>query len=253
MSRALLTLLVLGLVVVGAAFWAGCSPAHVNPLDPQSDAYNPVQPDLTQDFVTRVRSVHIAHSSGPETYSVLAEAWSEGTATADSVWVTYLNGPALQLRITQGVWSARLAASYLGDPYLGGIVGKPFGFVVRLNNDSVFRREPLYVFRVIEDTPEILSPIHGQVAGAHPDLQWTAFSGHFPFHYLVSVVEPMEPPYLETLVWTSDNIDSTRTGITVGDSLEDGAYYWTLTVADPFENWSRSVEGTFTVTAGDLP
>lgn len=244
----------LALILCGLLCLCACSPAHVNPLDPESRIIYPLPSDLPSSCTTRVRSVHIAHSTGAETYSVLAEAWSDGSLIMDSVWVTYVDGPALELRLTtDNVWSARMAASYFGDPYLGGVIGQPFGFMVRLSNDSIYRREPVYLFRVIETTPEIISPIHGQTVGAHPDLEWAPFTATFPFHFLVTVVEPFEPPFYETIVWTSGNMDSTRTGITVGDSLSDGQYYWTLTVADPFDNWARSTEGTFTVTAGGLP
>jgi hypothetical protein len=238
------------LVSLCILFLAGCSPAHVNPLDPQSGLPYPLPPDLPSAFTTRVRSVHIAHGSGAETYSVLAEAWSDGSVSVDSVQVTYQDRTPLDLRLTTtNIWTARMAASYFNDPFLGGVIGQPFGFIVRLHNDSVYRREPVYLFRVIETTPQIESPMHAQVIGPRPDLIWQPYSADFPFHFLVTVVVPAEPPLYESIAWESGVLDSTRTSVTVGDSLADGPYYWTLTVTDPFENISRSVEGTFAVSA----
>ena len=42
----------------------------------------------------------------------------------------------------------------------------------------------------------------------------------------------------ETIVWTSDLLSSDEIEVQVDDSLDDGDYYWTLSMIDSFENSS---------------
>ncbi|MDD5088199.1 MAG: hypothetical protein PHI18_05310 [bacterium] len=177
---------------------------------------------------------------------MLCEAWSEETGRIDTAWLAYRDFPAVGMRLSmQNVWSASLTASYFGDPQLGSVVGQPFRFVLDVTADSLYAIEPVYLFRVIEQTPALISPRNSETTGPLPILRWEHFAANFPFHFRVTVV--LRAGEYEAIIWQRDEVSEDALQIAVEDSLDDGSYYWTLHVVDAFENTSRSKEGLFVV------
>lgn len=192
------------------------------------------------------------NASSQDIYSVMTEAWSSEQDLIDSVWVAYRETEPVSLRLTpQGIWSARFSASYLHDPQLGGVVGQPFAFSVLSKEDSIYELSTAYLFRVIESTPVLIEPRAADTVSAFPELRWAPFTASFPFTYLVSVVKP--DTGFEVMVWATEPLDADSNRVTVGDSLDNATYYWTLTVLDVFENSSRSKEGYFVVNQPGQP
>ncbi len=250
MKKCLAIVILAGIIVIAI----GCSAPHDNPLDPKSDYYvPPIPPYIPPGIEARVRSVHISRNfPTTDSYSLIVEAWSDEPAAIDSVWITYQNQPRVALSwTTQGFWAALFSASYFGDPRLGSVIGQPFVFTFRTTEDSLHTEGPAYLFRVIEDTPQLISPIHGSTESPFPLLSWEPYEAGFPFDYQAVVILTVEQQF-ETIVWTSELLSSTETEVQVDDSLVNGDYYWTLSMIDSFENSSRSKEGEFTVVESDF-
>ncbi len=93
------------------------------------------------------------------------------------------------------------------------------------------------------------APRGNDTTSAFPELAWQRFTTSFPFTYVVTVLDQE----FEAVFWIADSLQPDTTRVIVTDSLEDGDYYWTLTVQDVFENTSRSKEGEFIVFHGVLP
>lgn len=237
-----------------ALLCSGCPPAHVNPLDPESDHYiPPVDPVHPPAYNARVRSMHISRTiPNTDTYSVLCEIWSEGQSRIDTAWVNYLDWQAAGMRENlSSVWAVSLTSSYFQDPHLGSVIGQPFTFHFRGANDTVYSAGPVYLFRVIETTPVLISPRDGQTTSAFPALEWETFITSYPITFRVEVV--LKEIGFEGIVWSRSGIAAAETRLIVTDSLADGNHYWTLFVEDPFGNISRSKEGYFEVQGEVIP
>lgn len=228
----------------------GCSLSHSNPIDPQSPNYHPPAAFAKSDFVARVYSLHTLRTFPPaESYSVKAEAWPVRLIALDTVLVSYHYGPEQGLwRSIEDVWKAGFEDSYFGNPRLGSVIGQPFVFTFQGMYGASCVSDPVYVFRVITDSPRLIHPIDNTITNPFPNLEWFAFESDFPFE---SVAEVIYRNY-NTAIWTSNHMTSSVTQISIADSLPNGAYYWTLSVIDPFENTSKSREGYFTVEADTL-
>ena len=227
-----------------------CAPPHTNPLDPDAENYIPTPAVITPDWMqARVRSVHTAHAGNLHAYGVSAEAWAENGQSFDSVWVSYRSGEMNPLSRTAGVtWATMLAGSYFGDARLGGVIGQPFRFVFRTLSDSLFAREPVYLFRVIENSPVIDTPDSNRETGPLPRLKWRPFTASFPFYYSVTVFDPEpDPPFYETIVCSTSYIPTGITEITSPESLANGNYQWNVAVVDLYDNRSYSIQGVFNV------
>jgi hypothetical protein len=250
MKNCLAIVILAGIIVITV----GCSAPHDNPLDPKSEFYVPPAPPYTPPgFEAHVRSVHISRNfPTTDSYSLMVEAWSDESAAIDSVWITYRDQPPVALSwTTQDIWAALFSASYFGDPRLGSVIGQPFVFIFRTNEDSSFAEGPVYLFRVIEKTPQLISPIHGSTDSSYPLLSWEPYEAGFPFDYRAVVILTVEQQF-ETIVWTSELLSSIETEVQVSDSLVNGDYYWTLSMIDSFKNSSRSKEAEFTVITGNF-
>jgi hypothetical protein len=227
------------ILAVSLTVWLGCEAPHDNPLDPDSPKYR--GPDLT-GLEARARSLHVARARFSHTYSIIPELSNNGSGVVDSVWVSYRSGARIALNhIAANRWSTVISATSYD---FGTYVGQPFLFTAR---DSVRARVlsvgPAYLFRVIEESPAVVSPDSDQVTGPHPELQWESFSASFPVTYQPTVT-------IDTsgmVVWTSSPLPAGVLSIIVPDSLPDGDYDWTVMVSDTFQNQSRSIEAEFTV------
>jgi len=232
--------------------WCGCSAPHDNPLDPSSPRYRGPDPTPAQ-LTASVRSVHISRNfPTTDSYSVITELDGPDAARQVSAWVAYDGGSAVALlRTAPATWATIFAASYFQYPNLGTVVGHPFMFTAQDADSGIHLVGPAYMWRVIEDVPQLASPVLSDtVYSATPTYSWDRFDADFPFGYEVNVVNLTAG--FETTVWTSPLLPSGSDSILSvqqPESLLDGDYYWTITVEDSFENSSRSKEGGFTIIA----
>jgi hypothetical protein len=233
------------LICLLGLWWLGCSAPHDNPLDPESARYHPLVSPA--DLSARVRSMHVSRNfPTTDTYLVIAELFGPDAAIQDSAWVTYTTFPAVPLYwdTTTGIWVTNFAPTYFSDSRLGSVIGRPFTFSAQ-DGPTVSTYGPVYLFRVIESVPQLTSPMSNDTVGPQPSFVWPMFADGFPFEYLVMVLSEAG----NDTAWVSPRLPSSVLSAQLPESLTDGAYYWTLTVFDNFENSSRSKEGLFQVSA----
>jgi hypothetical protein len=227
-----------------------CDAPHDNPLDPESKNYVGFKYPLSA-FSGRVRSLHTSRNfPRTDTYSVVTEAWTSEEIEVDSVTVTYdLKAPVTLDRLDFGLWGAFFESGYFaGGTQLEGVLGEPFVFRFAVTGDAIYTLDSLYMFRVIEGTPVLVSPISEDTVGAHPTLSWEAFAAPYAIQYQASVRHYEDG--FEAESWSSEVLPDSVTEIQVGDSLVDGNYYWVLYAIDNLLNRSRSREGEFVVRNG---
>jgi hypothetical protein len=231
------------LIAVMGALLISCSAPHENPLDPKSSRYHaPSNPQDEPDLTAHVYSLHLSRLS-IETWSVIAHLSGPDGGSIDSAWLTYDDRPTLPLSETSDeMWSTVLQASRSN---LGTFIGQPFLFTAR---DSITRTlysiGPAYLFRWLEDLPAIVAPDSNALTGPHPVLEWQPYGSTFPIIYSAFMLA--DSGHADT-IWKAA-IPAGVTTLTVPDSIPDGAYRWTLTVSDAFDN-SCSKEAAFVVSA----
>lgn len=228
------------LIAASLATFVGCNAPHDNPLDPASDSY--IKP---WNLTARIRSVHVDRVT-TDIYYVLAELDGPDAAWLDSAWVWYDTRDPVRLdSVAPALWSSVLTGSYLGDATLRS-VRLPFYF--RAQDASGARHEcaPAYLWRVIESSPLLQSPVGGEIVGARPVLEWQAFSATFTFGFQAAITN-ITDPFNPDEVWRSQRYSSDVRSVVVGDSLADGRYTWSISVLDQWDNVSRSLDGYFIV------
>ncbi|MBK6765704.1 MAG: hypothetical protein IPG71_05030 [bacterium] len=241
------------------ALLLSCAAPHDNPLDPESDYYVAPPESLpaspTPIFHTDLRSVHISRIfPTTDSYTVLAELWPDSALQIDSAMAQYDGRPSVDLAFTnESKWAAAFTSSYFNDDHLESVIGVPFTFHVWTPKDS-FTVGPEYLFRVLQETPTLVSPASSEVTGPRPNLAWNRFDALYPFTFQASIERVLEFQIVAH-IWSSDSLLATQNSLplvdsVMADSLEDGNYYWTIFVYDNYGNSTRSREGYFTVSAG---
>jgi hypothetical protein len=196
-----------------------------------------------------IPSVHSEHVSRifptQDTYSVIAEMIAIGPPFVDSAWVRYRTGSPVVMEERNGTWTSRFSSTVFNDYTLGSVIGQPFFFSALDHSGNTTEGGPAYLFRVVEETPLVISPSQDDTVAAFPLLIWEAFSANFPFVYQAIVND------FDADVWSGPLLSPTLLSIEVSDSLPDGHYYWTISVLDSFRNSSRSKQGYFIVSQGE--
>lgn len=248
-------------LLTGSLFYAillvSCNAPHDNLFDPESEWYqgNPVGQYELDDFDTRVRSLHTSQIFPTvDSYSLLAEVWTEELIPIDSVTICYPGRNPVHLTLTsRGIWATLFSPSYFNveDPYMESVIGQPFRYNIFVRHDAEYVAEPVYLFRVIEETPVLISPVQSDTVGTTVELHWQPFDVAY-LHWFRASVWRNEFEF-EAEVWSSDTLSSVVESVVVSGSLSQGSYYWTLYVIDEFDNYSRSRENEFIVLEGFQP
>ncbi len=127
---------------------------------------------------------------------------------------------------------------------LQSLLGREIVFQARDRRLMQNSSGPIYLARIINETPVADTP-QGLQTFVPPDtLQWQPMFLPFDFTYTVEVMR--FDAGLSTAVWSRENISATDT-IAVTGELPTGTYFWTVSVVDEFGNRSRSREASFLV------
>jgi len=141
-------------------------------------------------------------------------------------------------------FEGNLNQTVLPDGNLQSLLGREIIFQARDRRLMRNTSAPIYLARIINETPVADTP-QGLQTFIPPDtLQWQPMFLPFDFSYAVEVVR--FDAGISTPVWSRKNISATET-ITLTEQLPTGTYFWTVSVVDEFGNRSRSREASFLV------
>ncbi len=156
-------------------------------------------------------------------------------------------GFSVELTRTGNRFTATLGEDDLPAPGVEALLGQTMRIEVRDASGNTSLGPPMSLVRIIELSPETLSPQWPDQVSPTPTLVWRPAQLPFAFTYRVDVFlvdaagtpNLIDEPYLD--------IDPSVTSLSVATELEPGDYYWTLWVVDSFGNRSRSREAGFRV------
>ncbi len=146
---------------------------------------------------------------------------------------------------SSGLYESSINVSAIDPSNPAVLIGRPVLFIAEDQIGNQCISEPIYLTRIIYESPIITSPAGLQIVGPNPTLNWKTTMPMFPFFHRIEIYRTDLPSSI--LRWSKDGIASTDTTFTVSDSLEAGKYYWTITIVDKFHNWSRSKEASFKI------
>ena len=169
----------------------------------------------------------------------IEQVWFEIPAQGYTTTLNALVQPA-------GQFEKRIRADSLPTGSLQPLLGETLRLRVRDRDGSVVTSDAGQLVRVLDGTPNTISPLTDGVIGTNrPTLIWEPFPPLFPFTYRVEVYrDEISPP---VLVRQFDNIPMDVTSLQVDVSLPTAEYFWTVTVVDAFGNQSRSKQAGFAV------
>ena len=125
------------------------------------------------------------------------------------------------------------------------LIGKAVFIEIIDKSNERIKEGPYHLIRVIETSPDSLTPTGLQSVSARPFFHWKAYSASFSFNYEISVF--FISSGIPLLIYSAANIPPTQTQYEYPDSLQSGTYFWTVGVRDELGNFSRSKEAAFLV------
>ena len=145
-----------------------------------------------------------------------------------------------------GRYELKLFGSDLPEGRLHSILARSLLFSARDRLGNQPQPKELVVFRIIDQSPQIVSPQNRAAAdSSRPNLTWNPFGTTFPFTFSVRVEKIVGG--IPALAWERMGISSQTTAIRVMKTLTRGEYRWTLSVVDEFGNTSTSQPAAFLV------
>jgi len=201
----------------------------------------------------RILSVHISRWWPPPEDIFLLEMQVEvddpdGLSDITGVWVevsdsTFLD--SLRFDSDRGYFYTSLEESDLPTSGIHELLGLPFRVLAQDAPGVRGISEPYYLARVIDFTPQPLSPYGLEAVPPKPELIWAPVV--LPFQFTLVVEVSRIDLGIPTPVWRKENLPPTTTRLALTDSLAPGTYFWTVSVVDSFGNRSRSKEASFRV------
>ena len=105
---------------------------------------------------------------------------------------------------------------------------------------------PFYIARVIQETPEVISPNNNAIITSAPLLfQWRIGAVPFPFTQEVEIQDVLDPDFRTILPGIP--MGTTVKSYSGGGLPPAGTYIWTVKIVDAFGNSSRSKPAAFQV------
>lgn len=145
-----------------------------------------------------------------------------------------------------GRFAATLDAAALPAPGIEALLGQTLRIEVHDASGNASLGPPTSLVRIIELSPQTLSPQWPDQVAPTPTLVWRPAQLPFAFTYRVDVVL-VDAAGIPNLIESRHGIDPSVTSVVVETELEPGDYFWTVWVVDAFGNRSRSREAGFRV------
>ncbi len=127
------------------------------------------------------------------------------------------------------------------------LIGLPVYVEITDKVGKLCRFGPLYLFRVIAEEPEIISPKGSASVGIQPILKWKSIQLPFLFTIKVEIYAIREDQILYPAIYSFSNISSEISEFRIATILPASLYLWAVSIVDTWGNWSRSKPATFQV------
>jgi len=152
----------------------------------------------------------------------------------------------LQAGIESGKFAITLFDSDLLVSSVHQLIGRQIYFVVEDDFGTITTSEAKFLTRIIEETPQLISPIELQSIDSFPiNFQWERISVPYPATLKIEIFQ-----INLGIAFKADEIEN----ISVNDknyiysqNMSPGDYFWTINIVDEFGNSSSSREGTFEI------
>ncbi len=146
-----------------------------------------------------------------------------------------------------GTYQKKIEEKDLIINHIEELIGQPFYVEITDKVGNVCRFGPKYLFRVIDEEPQIVSPKGSASVGMQPILKWNTIQLPFLFTFKVEIYAIKEDQILYPAVYTFSNISSEISEFQLGTNLPASLYLWVVSIVDTWGNWSRSKPATFQV------
>jgi hypothetical protein len=146
-----------------------------------------------------------------------------------------------------GTFQAKIEEKDLIINNIEELIGQPFFIEITDKVGKLCRYGPKYLFRVIDDEPEIISPRGSALVGIQPVLKWKSLQLPFSFTFKVEIYAIREDQILYPAIYTFSKISSDISEFQLGATMPPGLYLWVVSIVDNWGNWSRSKPATFQV------
>ncbi len=171
----------------------------------------------------------------------------DGFSDIDSVWmnINSLNfSCGLEYLPDSGFFYTKIEAESLPSGQLEEIIGKDIGFFAKDKHNGESQFYPVYIFRIIEEIPQPLSPVNDTVS-PNPTFIWKKYRTVFEFTYSIEIYKLNSgyPVFLKNI----SGFLPDDTTYTLQDSLSAGDYFWRLIYVDTYGNRSISKPYVFYV------
>jgi hypothetical protein len=152
----------------------------------------------------------------------------------------------LQAEIEGGKFSNMLFDGDLPVSSVHQLIGREIFFRVEDDFGTITTSEAKFLTRIIEQSPQILSPFELQTIDSFPiEFQWERVSVPYPASLKIEIFQINLGVAFKTD--EIDNIPIDDRNYLFSGNLGQGDYYWTLNIVDEFGNSSSSREGTFQI------
>jgi hypothetical protein len=155
----------------------------------------------------------------------------------------------LDFSLIIGTFQKKIEEKDLTINHIEELLGQPFFIEITDKVGKRCRYGPQYLFRVIDDEPEIISPKGSAVVGNQPILKWQSFQLPFSFTFKVEIYFIKEDQILYPAIYGFSGISPEISEFQLGTRLPTGLYLWVVSIVDIWGNWSRSKPATFQVGA----
>lgn len=171
---------------------------------------------------------------------------ADGLADIDTVWVMV---DTLSFGMTyipaEKNFQAVIVPADLPSNSLEWLIGKPFTVAARDHDRSAGVSAPAYAARIIENEAVPVYPAVQDTTAASPEFTWTPPASEFPFTYTITVVRV--DAGTQTVIWTKAGLGSYLRSYQYPNLLQQGLYFWTISVVDEFGDAAQSKESSFIV------
>lgn len=169
-----------------------------------------------------------------------------GVNDIDTVWVGVdsLNF-GMAYSVSEKLFQTIIYASQMPTNTLEWMIGRSCIIRVRDKANAVGESAPAYGARIIEDEATPISPAALDTVSSPPEFQWTPPSSLFPFSFTITVVRL--DAGTQSVVWTQSGIGSYMRTFQYPAVLQDGLYFWTISIVDEYGNIAQSKESSFIV------